>query len=106
MTKFKEKNQGHKDDMEFKKGNKKAPIKIPKDPRKIAPPKQISFEEIKAIRIRNKLTEKTFAFVVGVSPKTILKWENGISKPRGSQLRMLEIIKKFPIIINNFNKII
>ena len=44
-------------------------------------------KEIKQIREDLNLTQKNFAFVLGVSPKTVEAWELGYNKPSGSSIK-------------------
>ncbi len=48
--------------------------------------------EIKAIRIRYQLTQKLFAELLGVSPKTIEAWEAGKNIPQGPAQRFLSVL--------------
>ena len=43
-------------------------------------------KEIKRIREDLNLTQKNFAFVLGVSPKTVEAWESGRNTPQGTAL--------------------
>ena len=49
--------------------------------------------EIKKIREELNLTQKNFAFVLGVSPKTIEAWESGRNIPQGTAQRFLQILR-------------
>lgn len=50
--------------------------------------------EIKKIRVGLNLSQVAFANIVGVSPKTVEAWESGRNIPKGSSLRMLEMLDK------------
>lgn len=50
-------------------------------------------EEIKQIREDLNLTQKNFAFVLGVSPKTVEAWESGRNVPQGTAQRFLQMLK-------------
>lgn len=50
-------------------------------------------EEIKQIRENLNLTQKNFAFVLGVSPKTVEAWESGRNVPQGTAQRFLQMLK-------------
>jgi len=43
-------------------------------------------EKIKALRLKNKLTQETMAGMLGVSPQAVSKWELGIASPDISML--------------------
>lgn len=60
-----------------------------------------SSEDIKKIRIKLKLSQKTLAEVIGVSSKTVEAWEQGKNKPNGSSARILQILNHNPDAILN-----
>lgn len=49
-------------------------------------------KEIKQIREDLNLTQKNFAFVLGVSPKTVEAWESGRNVPQGIAQRFLQVL--------------
>ena len=51
-------------------------------------------KEIKAIRQKQKMTQKTLAAVLGVSIKTVEAWESGKNIPEGPAQRVLELMNK------------
>ncbi|MHB8918513.1 MAG: helix-turn-helix domain-containing protein [Desulfocucumaceae bacterium] len=51
-------------------------------------------KDIKNIRVKLKLSQSTFAQIVGVSHKTIEAWESGINTPSGPSQRILELLDK------------
>lgn len=59
---------------------------------------------IKKLRVNLKLTQSSFAHIVGVTAKTVEAWEAGTNPPRGSARRLLEIIEKQPAIIKDYIK--
>ena len=50
-------------------------------------------KEIKQIREDLNLTQKNFAFVLGVSPKTVEAWEAGRNIPQGMAQRFLQMLQ-------------
>lgn len=50
-------------------------------------------KEIKRIREDLNLTQKNFAFVLGVSPKTVEAWESGRNVPQGTAQRFLQLLQ-------------
>lgn len=60
---------------------------------------------IKKLRNRLKLSQSTFAYIVGVTTKTVEAWEAGTNPPRGTACRLLEIIEKEPSIVKEYIKI-
>ena len=61
-------------------------------------------KEIKRIREDLNLTQRNFAFVLGVSQKTVEAWESGRNMPQGIARRFLQMLqfggKKF---LRDFN---
>jgi putative transcriptional regulator len=58
----------------------------------VAPLPRYKPDEIKKIRERLNLSQRTFAEVIGVSIKSIEAWEAGRSEANGSAQRILSII--------------
>jgi putative transcriptional regulator len=54
----------------------------------------LSPNEIKAIRIENKISQSIFAKLLNASNSTVQKWETGEKEPRGISLKLLNIIKR------------
>lgn len=50
-------------------------------------------KEIKQIHEDLNLTQKNFAFVLGVSPKTVEAWEAGRNIPQGTAQRFLQVLR-------------
>ena len=51
-------------------------------------------EQIKGLRQKFHLTQTIFAKCIHVSPSLVKKWEQGIRRPRGSNLLTLHLIEK------------
>jgi putative transcriptional regulator len=51
-------------------------------------------EEIKAIRLREHLSQPVFARYLNVSKNLVSDWERGVKKPGGPALRLLTVIQK------------
>jgi putative transcriptional regulator len=58
----------------------------------LPPIKRYSNEEIRAIRSRAHLSQAVFAAALNVGATTVQKWEQGIKKPAGASLRLLQIV--------------
>ncbi len=52
----------------------------------------LSPEEIKALRLRAKLSQPVFAEYINASPSTVKKWETGEKHPTGPALKLLNLI--------------
>lgn len=50
--------------------------------------------EIKAIRQRCKVSQPVFARYLNTSPSTVRQWERGVKRPRGTSLRLLDIVNR------------
>jgi putative transcriptional regulator len=50
-------------------------------------------EQIKAIRIREHISQPVFARYLNVSKNLVSDWERGIKKPGGPALRLLTVIQ-------------
>lgn len=55
--------------------------------------KQYSAKQIKDIRIRQKASQSVFAAFLNTSVSTLQKWERGETKPRGSSLKLLNVVE-------------
>ncbi len=50
-------------------------------------------EQIKSIRLKNKVSQAVFATYLNISSKTINNWEQGRNKPNRSALRLLSLVE-------------
>ena len=83
--------QGLNEAIEYERGNlPNASI----DKVTVAPLHNYTASEIKEIRISHNMTQKLFAWALGVSVKTVESWESGINRPSGIASRMLELLKQ------------
>ena len=53
----------------------------------------------RAIRDRMGLSQKDFAYVLGVSVKTLQNWEQGRREPNGAAMKLLQIAEQRPEIL-------
>ena len=51
-------------------------------------------EEIKAIRLREHMSQPVFARYLNVSKNLVSDWERGVKKPGGPALRLLTVIEE------------
>lgn len=58
----------------------------------LTPVHVLSPDEIKAIRLREHLSQPVFALYLNVSKNLVSDWERGIKKPGGPALRLLTVI--------------
>jgi putative transcriptional regulator len=60
----------------------------------LTPVKILEPDEIKALRLREKLSQPVFARYLNVSKNLISDWERGVKKPGGPALRLLTVVQK------------
>lgn len=63
------------------------------------PPKVVSRRDIVGLRKRMQWSQMYLAKGLNVSVKTVQAWEQGLRKPEGATLRLLEIASKDPNIL-------
>lgn len=64
------------------------------------PSVKLSADEIKNIRKKMNLSQMVFAKLLNVSLSSIRQWEQGVRKPSGSTMILLELLQKDPTILN------
>ena len=60
----------------------------------LPPVKPYTAGEIKKIRLRQHVSQPVFAAYLNVTKSTVAKWEQGDKKPRGSSLKLLELVAR------------
>lgn len=60
----------------------------------------ITSGKIKEIRKRKNLSQTLFAQLLNVSPSSVRQWEQGKRTPKGSTKVLLELLDKFPHILD------
>ncbi len=60
----------------------------------LTPVHELSPSEIKCIRLREKVSQPVFAAFLNTTPSTIKKWESGEKHPRGTSLKLLNMVEK------------
>lgn len=60
----------------------------------LPPVRQYSAREIKRIRTRQQVSQPVFAAYLNVTKSTVAQWEQGEKKPRGSSLKLLELVER------------
>jgi len=63
-------------------------------------PVALSSEEIQQIRKRLKVSQSVFAKLLNVSLSSVRQWEQGLRKPSGSTMILLELLQKDPHILD------
>ena len=59
----------------------------------LSPLKQMKPNEIKKLRLENKVSQPVFAKYLNVRPVTVKKWELGEKHPSGASLKLLYTVK-------------
>lgn len=60
----------------------------------LPPVKNLSAAEIKKIRLKEKVSQPVFAQCLNTSTSTIKQWEQGEKHPRGTSLKLLNLVAK------------
>ena len=55
--------------------------------------KDLTPKQIQKLREREKVSQPVFAQYLNISPSTIKQWENGDKHPRGTSLKLLNLVK-------------
>lgn len=58
----------------------------------LTPVEPLSPKEIKSLRLREKVSQPVFAAYLNTSPSTVKKWETGDKHPRGTSLKLLNLV--------------
>ena len=64
--------------------------------------KEVNGEFVKNLRKKLNMTQNVFASVLGVTKKTIEKWEQGVNPVKGCSARLLYLISKDVSIVKEF----
>ena len=60
----------------------------------LTPVRQLTLEEIRALRVREEASQAVFARYLNVSTGLISKWERGEKHPQGPSLKLLCLIEE------------
>jgi len=58
----------------------------------LPPVKDLTPKQIQTIRKNNKASQAVFAVYLNISKSTVQKWEQGLKKPNGPSLKLLNIV--------------
>ena len=58
----------------------------------LPPVKELSRTEIKKLRLRERVSQTVFAHYLNPSPSTVKQWEQGDKRPRGTSLKLLNLV--------------
>ncbi len=60
----------------------------------LTPIKQLSPEEIREIRLRERVSQAVFALHLNVTKGLVSKWERGDKRPTGPSLKLLRLVQE------------
>jgi putative transcriptional regulator len=60
----------------------------------LAPVRDLSPKQIRAIRAQSRMSQAVFAAVLNTSVSTVQKWEIGEKRPSGPSLKLLDLIHR------------
>ena len=60
----------------------------------LPPVQELTAKQIRAIRIRSRVSQAVFAAVLNTSISTVQKWEIGEKRPSGPSLKLLNVIQR------------
>lgn len=60
----------------------------------LTPVQAFSPEEIRALRLRERMSQPVFARYLNVSSNLVSDWERGVKRPGGPALRLLTVVQK------------
>jgi putative transcriptional regulator len=58
----------------------------------LPPIKEFTPNEIKKLRLREKVSQPIFAKFLNISPSMVKQWEQGTKQPRGGLLKLLNLV--------------
>jgi putative transcriptional regulator len=63
----------------------------------LTPVRALSAKQIKALRVREHVSQTVFANYLNVTPNLVSKWERGEKRPSGPALKLLSLVEKHGI---------
>ena len=63
----------------------------------LTPVQPLSAKQIKALRVREHVSQTVFANYLNVTPNLVSKWERGEKRPSGPALKLLALVEKHGI---------
>mgnify|MGYP003573217525 CR=1 FL=1 len=60
----------------------------------LPPVRELTAAQIKRIRMKNKASQAVFAAYLNTGKSTVQKWEQGLKKPNGPSLKLLNLVDK------------
>jgi len=60
----------------------------------LPPVQELSAKQIRALRVRSRVSQAVFAAMLNSSISTVQKWEIGEKRPSGPSLKLLNVIQR------------
>ena len=60
----------------------------------LPPVQELTAKQIRAIRVRSRVSQAVFAAILNTSISTVQKWEIGEKRPSGPSLKLLNVIQR------------
>ena len=60
----------------------------------LPPVKQMTPARIRRIRRRSRTSQTVFAAYLNTSPSTVRQWEQGLKRPNGPSLKLLDLVER------------
>ena len=60
----------------------------------LAPVRALSATQIRKLRTRHGVSQVVFAHYLNTSPSTVRQWEQGVKRPSGPALRLLDVVSR------------
>ena len=89
---------------EVSKKNNNQPHKLKSFSIEVVEPPKFNKDKVVSLRAKLGLTQKMFAFVIGVSPRTVESWERGATSPKANSERLMSFIEEEPRLVDKVLK--
>jgi putative transcriptional regulator len=66
---------------------------------KAAARKRVQVPPVVAARYASGLSQAQFALLLGISVRTLQKWEQGVREPTGAAKSLIKIVQKYPEVV-------
>ena len=60
----------------------------------LPPKRSFSPEDVQRIRAANRVSQSVFAAFLGVGKTTVQQWEQGVKKPSGPAVKLLDVVDR------------
>ena len=60
----------------------------------LPPVKEYTAKDIRRVRLSQRVSQPVFAAYLNVTKSTVAQWERGDKKPRGTSLKLLDLVER------------